>query len=98
MLLHTKPRVFVEDVNVSMGLKSGVGILKYSVDIAGLNDKEVPFCQVSLLDGDNQYAVNGPFLGPQGTIRVTSPRLWWPRSMSKDFGYMYLLEVIAIII
>ena len=97
MILHTKPRVFVEDISVSTGLKNDVGIIKYSVDIAGLEEKDEPFCQVTLLD-ENDVSASMPFYGTQGTLRVSSPRLWWPRSMSSDAGYMYTLEVFFTII
>ncbi|XP_058802682.1 beta-glucuronidase-like [Phymastichus coffea] len=92
VLLHTKPDVFVEDITVSTGLDSAVGVLKYSVVIAG-HSHENPFCQVNLLDKDSEHVVAGPLVGTEGTIKLASPRLWWPRFMSTETGYMYNLEV-----
>ncbi|XP_031779586.1 beta-glucuronidase isoform X1 [Nasonia vitripennis] len=93
VLLHTKPRVFVDDLNVTTGLINDVGIIKYSVDIAGAGEKEVPVCEVNLLDANNQYLLTTPVVGTQGTFKVSSPNLWWPRTMSSNPGYMYTLEV-----
>lgn len=93
VLLHTKPRVFVDDLNVTTGLINDVGIIKYSVDIAGADEKESPVCEVNLLDANSQSLLTAPVVGSQGTLKVSSPKLWWPRSMSSNPGYMYTLEV-----
>lgn len=93
VLLYSKPRVFVEDISVQTSLKAGEGLIEYQVVVGGLGGKESPSIQVTLLDAENQYTVGGPQFNRQGTIKVASPRLWWPRSMSDDPGYMYTLEV-----
>lgn len=84
----------MEDLNINTGLINDVGIIKYNIGVGGLDDNEIPFCQVHLLDTDNRYAITGPYVGTQGTLKVPSPHLWWPRSMSTKPGYMYSLEVI----
>jgi beta-glucuronidase len=94
VLLHTKPRVFVEDIDIDTRVINEKGIIKYAIKIEGLNDKEIPFCQVNLLDVDDQYVIDEPSTGTQGVLKVASPRLWWPRSMNSNPGYMYTLEVV----
>nr|XP_034189067.1 beta-glucuronidase isoform X1 [Osmia lignaria]XP_034189068.1 beta-glucuronidase isoform X1 [Osmia lignaria]XP_034189069.1 beta-glucuronidase isoform X1 [Osmia lignaria] len=93
VLLHTKPRVYVEDISLRTGLIGDVGIVKYIIQPAGLHEHEIPICRVSLLDAEEIVAVKEPVYGFSGTLKVPSAKLWWPRGMSTDPGYMYTLEV-----
>ncbi|XP_003706264.2 beta-glucuronidase isoform X1 [Megachile rotundata] len=93
VLLHTKPRIYIEDITVTTGLIGDVGIVKYAVEAAGLHEHEIPICRVSLLDAEGILAVNEPIYGFSGTLKVPNAKLWWPRGMSTDPGYLYTLEV-----
>ncbi|XP_014212257.1 beta-glucuronidase [Copidosoma floridanum] len=93
VLLHTKPRVFVEDIDIDTGVVSEVGVIKYSLKVAGLRDKEMPLCEVRVLDAEEQYVTSEPSVGTHGVLKIKSPHLWWPRSMSDKPGYMYTMEV-----
>lgn len=93
VLLHTKPRVYIEDITVRTGLIGDVGIVKYIIQPAGLHEHEIPICRVRLLDAEEIAAVKEPVYGFSGTLKVPSAKLWWPRGMSTDPGYMYTLEV-----
>ncbi|XP_078040430.1 beta-glucuronidase [Augochlora pura] len=93
VLLHTKPRVYIEDITVRTGLIGDMGTVKYDILPAGLHEYEIPICRVSLLDAEDTPAIREPVYGFSGTLRVPFARLWWPRGMSSNPGYMYTLEV-----
>ncbi|KAJ8681399.1 hypothetical protein QAD02_017186 [Eretmocerus hayati] len=93
VLLYTKPRVFVEDITTYTAVIADMGVIEYHVTVGGLNEKETPLCQVRVLTAANEYVGNQPITGTLGFVKIPSPRLWWPRSMSNDPGYMYTLEV-----
>ncbi|XP_033215452.1 beta-glucuronidase isoform X1 [Belonocnema kinseyi] len=93
VLLHTKPRVYVEDITVSTGLIGDMGVVKYIIKTAGLREKEVPVCRVILLDKENTLAIKEPIYSMRGTLKVPVARLWWPRSMDPSPAYLYTLEV-----
>ncbi|CAK9796112.1 Gusb [Anthophora quadrimaculata] len=93
VLLHTKPRVYIEDITVTTGLIGDTGIVTYIIQPAGLQDREVPICRVSLLDADDNLAIKDPVYRFSGTLKVPFPNLWWPRGMNSNPGYLYTLEV-----
>ncbi|XP_053970515.1 beta-glucuronidase-like [Hylaeus volcanicus] len=93
VLLHTKPRVYIEDITVRTGFVGDVGIVKYSIQPAGLHGNEIPICRVSLLDADDTLAIKEPVYGISGTLKVPLVKLWWPRGMDPNPGYLYTLEV-----
>ncbi|XP_011506427.1 PREDICTED: beta-glucuronidase-like [Ceratosolen solmsi marchali] len=93
VLLHTKPQIFIEDISVTTELVDDIGIVHYNIEIVGLEETDTSVCAVNLLDGDNEYSFKDSHLGVQGTLQVKSPKLWWPRYMSENPGYLYTLEV-----
>lgn len=92
-MLHTKPRVYIEDITVRTGLIGDTGIVKYIIQPAGLHEHEVPICRVTLTDAEDILAVKEPIYGFSGTLHVPYPNLWWPRGMSSEPGYLYTLKV-----
>lgn len=95
-MLYTKPRVYIEDISVRTGLIGDVGIVKYIIEPAGLYEHEIPICRVSLLDANDNLAVQEPIYGFSGTLKVPFPNLWWPRGMNSNPGYLYTLKVRSI--
>ncbi|XP_017753618.1 PREDICTED: beta-glucuronidase [Eufriesea mexicana] len=93
VLLHTKPRVYIEDITVRTGVIGDTGIVKYIIQPAGLHENEVPICRVTLTDAEDILAVKEPVYGFSGTLHVPYPNLWWPRGMSSEPGYLYTLKV-----
>ncbi|XP_066588121.1 uncharacterized protein [Prorops nasuta] len=93
VLLHTKPRVFIEDITIRTGLVGDMGIIKYIVQTAGLHEDEIVTCKVSLVDADDTLASKEQSFTLSGTIKVPNARLWWPRGMDPQPGYLYTLEV-----
>ncbi|XP_076669148.1 beta-glucuronidase [Andrena cerasifolii] len=93
VLLHTRPRVYIEDITVRTGFVDDVGIVKYIIQPAGLHEYEIPICRVTLLDADDSIAAKEPVYGFSGTLKVPFANLWWPRGMSHKPGYLYTLEV-----
>ncbi|XP_043510365.1 beta-glucuronidase [Frieseomelitta varia] len=93
VLLHTKPRVYIEDITVRTGLIGDTGIIKYIIQPAGLQEHETPICRVSILDAKDILAVQEPAYGFSGTIKIPFPKLWWPRGMNPNPGYLYTLKV-----
>ncbi|XP_012265973.2 beta-glucuronidase isoform X2 [Athalia rosae] len=91
VLLHTKPRVYVEDISIKTNVIADTGIVKYIVEAAGLNPDEVPTCRVALADADG--VIQQTAEGMSGTLKVPSAKLWWARDMSPEPGYLYTLEV-----
>ena len=85
--------MYIEDITVRTGLIEDTGVVKYIVKAAGLREKEVLLCRVTLLDAENTLAIKEPSYAMQGTLKVPSARLWWPRSMDSNPGYLYTLEV-----
>lgn len=94
--MYTKPRVYIEDISVRTGLIGDVGIVKYIIEPAGLYEHEIPICRVSLLDANDNLAVQEPIYGFSGTLKVPFPNLWWPRGMNSNPGYLYTLKVRSI--
>lgn len=94
VLLHTRPRVYIEDITVRTGFVDDVGIVKYIIQPAGLHEYEIPICRVTLLDADDSIAAKEPVYGFSGTLKVPFANLWWPRGMSRKPGYLYTLEVL----
>lgn len=92
-MLHTKPRVYIEDITVKTGLIGDTGIVKYIIQPAGLQEHEIPICRVSLFDAKDILAVQEPIYGLSGTLKVPFPKLWWPRGMNPSPGYLYTLKV-----
>jgi beta-glucuronidase len=91
-LLHTKPKAFIEDITVFTDIVDDIGIINYQIEIVGLEETETAVCKVNLLDDD--YIFNDSQIGTQGSLKVTSPKLWWPQYMSENPGYLYIFEVI----
>lgn len=96
VLLHAKPKAFIEDITVNTEVINDIGVIKYRISIAGLKPNESFTCDVNLVDVENKRLVKGGrlFMGIEGVLKVVSPNLWWPRSMDENPGYMYTLEVI----
>lgn len=93
VLLHTKPRVYIEDITVKTGLIGDIGIIKYIIEPAGLHEQEIPICRVRLLDAEDGLALKEPVYGISGTLKVPSPNLWWPTGMHSKPGYLYTMEI-----
>lgn len=92
--MHTKPKIYIEDITITTELAGDVGIINYMIEIAGLDETDLPVCHVNLIDANNQFATDGPHIGIQGIIEIKSPKLWWPRSMNENSSYLYTFEVI----
>ncbi|XP_014232921.1 beta-glucuronidase isoform X1 [Trichogramma pretiosum] len=99
VLVHTKPRVHVEDISVDTALVRDQGVVKYRVQVAGAGAGDTtPHVEVALLDHAQRLQVRSTARNNQpGTLRVSEPRLWWPRSMSPSPGYLYTLEVTVLV-
>ena len=93
VLLHTKPRVFVQDITVKTSITGTTGIIKYSVQAAGLREGEIADCTVVLRDDRGTIAVDEFTDGLSGTIKVHEAKFWWPRGMHPEPAYLYTLEV-----
>lgn len=93
VLLHTKPRIYVDDITVKTGIVGDAGTVKFSVSVAGLQENDTLNCMVNLLDANNKRAIREPIYAAQGTVKVPTAELWWPRTMSSNPGYLYTLEV-----
>ncbi|KAJ8681401.1 hypothetical protein QAD02_017188 [Eretmocerus hayati] len=93
VLIHTKPKVFIEDITIATKVEEKVGIINYDIELAGFEDLDLPICQVTILDHANESVTKNPGFGITGTIRLESPKLWWPRFMSENIGYLYIMEV-----
>ncbi|XP_076625286.1 beta-glucuronidase [Colletes latitarsis] len=93
VLLHTKPRVYIEDISVRTGFVGDVGIVKYIIQPGGLYEYEVPIFKVRLLDDTDTLAIKEPVYGISGTLKVPFVKLWWPRGMDPNPGAMYTFEV-----
>ncbi|XP_015597395.1 beta-glucuronidase isoform X2 [Cephus cinctus] len=93
VLLHTKPRVYVADISVKTELVGDTGIVNYVIEAAGLREDEVPVCQVILRDAEGALATKEPVYAISGALEVPLARLWWPRGMDPNPGYLYTLEV-----
>lgn len=75
------------------GLIGDMGIVKYIIQPGGLRGGEIPICSVSLHDADYTLVIKEPNFGLSGTLKVPLAKLWWPRGMNRDPGYLYTLEV-----
>lgn len=93
-MLHTKPKVFIQDITVDTKVVNGVGIVKYKLDAGGMTSNETHSYEVRLIDEDNKLIVKETPGENKGELKVVAPNLWWPRSMSENPGYLYTLEVI----
>lgn len=95
--MHTKPKVFINDISVSTELEdNNDGIINYIINVSGFEQPDESFtCHVTLFDCDNQHTISGPYPGLTGTLKIKSPKLWWPRSMNENPGYLYTLTVIT---
>lgn len=71
-----------------------MGIVKYIIQPNGLREGEIPICIVSLYDAEQNLAINEPVEGLSGTLKVPFVKLWWPRGMDSNPGYLYTLEVL----
>lgn len=93
VLLHTKPRVYIEDITVNTGLIGKMGIVKYVIKANGMRERETPVCRVRLLDAENTLVFKEPAYKMKGTLKVPLAKLWWPINMNPNPGYLYTLEV-----
>ncbi|XP_076244565.1 beta-glucuronidase [Calliopsis andreniformis] len=93
VLLHTRPRVYIEDITIRTSVAGDRGIVKYIIEPAGLREQEIPICKVTLLEAEDTLATKEPVYGFSGTLVVPQAKLWWPRGMSTNPGYLYTLEV-----
>ncbi|XP_051172320.1 beta-glucuronidase-like [Leptopilina boulardi] len=93
VLLHTKPRVYIEDITVKTGIVGQMGIVKYVIKATGMKEKEMTACRVRLLDAENSLAIKEPVYEMKGTLKVSHAKLWWPINMDSNPGYLYTLEV-----
>ncbi|XP_046834225.1 beta-glucuronidase [Vespa crabro] len=94
VLLYTTPRVYIEDITVRTGVVDDMGIIKYTIQAAGLNQGEIPICTVTLHDSEENLVIketDNTYLS--GTLKVPKAKLWWPRGMNSTPGYLYTLEV-----
>lgn len=93
VLLYTTPRVFVADLTIKTNIAGDIGFVEYTVDIAGLENNEIPNCIVTLRDTNGTIAVEDSIEGVSGTLKVPFAKFWWPRDMDPEPGYLYTLEV-----
>ena len=92
-MLHTKPKIYIDDITITTDVHDNTGLINYNIEIVGSEESDIPVCKVNLLNADGQSVINSPSYGFQGTLQVTSPKLWWPQSMSENPGYLYTFEV-----
>ncbi|KAL7303938.1 hypothetical protein TKK_0004055 [Trichogramma kaykai] len=95
VLLHTKPKNYIQDISVVTEVFDQVAIIKYQVDVFSLNAKEVirPGVKVDLYDADRNNVLEKTEIGSEGVLEIKNPKLWWPIYMDKNPGYLYTLEV-----
>lgn len=96
--MHTKPRVYIEDITVNTGLIGKMGIVKYVIKANGMRERETPVCRVRLLDAENTLVFKEPAYKMKGTLKVPLAKLWWPINMNPNPGYLYTLEVLNVYI
>ncbi|XP_058802755.1 beta-glucuronidase-like [Phymastichus coffea] len=94
VLLHAKPNVYIEDITVTTEVINNIGLVNYKVDVAGLRSSENYSCDVNLVDNHGNRVAKSVLDGKEGVVKVHSPKLWWPRSLSDEPGYLYSLEII----
>ncbi|KAJ8681400.1 hypothetical protein QAD02_017187 [Eretmocerus hayati] len=94
VLLHSKPKVFIEDLTIKTDIKNNTGIVNYKIEVTGLAQNESYSYDVNLVDANNERISRGFSLGKQGILRVANPKLWWPQHFQDQTGYLYELEVI----
>lgn len=71
-----------------------MGIIKYTIQVGGLNQGEIPICTVTLHDAEEKLAIKEPDnTHLSGILKVPKAKLWWPRGMNPSPGYLYTLEV-----
>lgn len=94
-MLHTKPRLFIDDITVKTGINNDLSLVKYLIKTSGELEKENPVCEVKLLDANNNLVATETTttLNIYGSLEIMNANLWWPRGMSDTPGYMYTLEV-----
>lgn len=86
--------MYVEDITVRTGVVGDMGIIKYTVQVGGLNQGEIPICIVTLHDAEEKLAIKEPDnTHLSGILKVPKAKLWWPRGMNPSPGYLYTLEV-----
>ena len=83
--LTATPFARVEDITVRTGLDGADGTVSYRVEVAGQGAARLG-TQLSLADASGDEVARGS--GPEGVLRVESPRLWRPGD-----GYLYQLTV-----
>ncbi|XP_034941701.1 beta-glucuronidase [Chelonus insularis] len=93
VLLHTKPKVYIEDITIKTSTSGDTGIVKYMIQVAGYDDEELVDCSVILREESGKLVTENSVHGFSGTIKVPNAKLWWPRGMSSRPAYMYTLEV-----
>ncbi|XP_015182643.1 PREDICTED: beta-glucuronidase-like [Polistes dominula] len=94
VLLYTTPQVYIEDITVRTEVVGDMGLIKYTVQVGGLNQDEIPICTVTLHDAEEKVAIKDPGnTHLSGILKVPKAKLWWPRGMDSSPGYLYTLEV-----
>lgn len=103
MLLHTKPNVYIEDIDVFPTIESNrlarvsirgklYGLAKNQtarVSVSVWNQEEVGVFQKTI-SIDTTGSSSNNF---DDDIDIYDPVLWWPRGMDPNPGHMYTLEV-----
>lgn len=94
VLLYTTPRVYVDDITVRTGVVGDMGLIKYTIQVGGLSQGEIPICTVTLHDKEENLVTKEPNdTNLSGILKVPKAKLWWPRGMNSSPGYLYTLEV-----
>ncbi|KAI4487038.1 hypothetical protein M0802_012093 [Mischocyttarus mexicanus] len=95
VLLYTTPQVYIEDIIVRTGVMGDTGIIKYTVQVGGLNQGEIPICTATLYNKEEKLVIKETDnANLSGIIKVPKAKLWWPRGMDPSPGYLYTLEIV----
>ncbi|KAL2836890.1 glycoside hydrolase family 2 protein [Aspergillus pseudodeflectus] len=84
--LYSVPDTFIQDITVNTDINEDAssGLVKYSV--AANRPLPPAAIHISIIDEENNIVVGGQ--GAQGTLSISSPRLWQPGS-----AYLYRIRV-----
>jgi len=86
--IYTTPKSYVDDITIITNIQGSTGLVQYDIIVGGAHTDAI---KVELVDADDNLI--GVKSSLSGTFMVAQARLWWPHTMSEDYGYQYTLKV-----
>ncbi|KAK0094951.1 hypothetical protein PV326_009565 [Microctonus aethiopoides] len=93
VLLHTKPRIYIDDITLKTSINGDIGIVKYVITPGGLGEDEEVKCTVIIREEDGTVVTNGSINGLSGSVKIPNVKLWWAQGMASQPGYLYTFEI-----